>query len=146
MKEIVFLKKNEQYPLKVQRLSFSFFVFATFLISFLVFGYICSNIILIKLGYQSLDLEKKKDELLVQKCQLEYNVENLSSLTRIEKIAVQELGMCRPEKIEFIAMLPSNIEIDAAVLPSAEPEQESRFLAAGVFFQELSGLQFFQNR
>jgi cell division protein FtsL len=146
MKEMIFLKKNEQYPLKIQRFSFSFFVFTTFLISFLVFGYICSNITLIKLGYQSLDLEKKRDELLVEKGQLEYHVENLSSLTRIEKIAIQELGMCRPEKIEFVAMLPSNIKTDVAALPSAEPEQENRFLAAGVFFQELSGLRLFQNR
>ena len=146
MKEIVLLIENEQCPLKLQRISFSLFIFVTFLITLLVFGYICSNIILIKLGYQSLDLEQKKDELLVQKCQLEYNVENLSSLTRIEKIAVQELGMCRPEKIEFIAMLPSNIETDAASLQPAEPEQKYRFLAAGVFFQEFNKLQFFQNR
>ena len=146
MKEIVFLTGNEQCPLKLQRFSFSLFIFITFLITLLVFGYICSNIILIKLGYHSLDLEKKKDELLVQKCQLEYNVENLSSLTRIEKIAIQELGMCRPEKIEFIAMLPSNIEIDTVDIQPTESEQKNKILAAGVFFQGLNKLQFFQNR
>lgn len=146
MKEIVLLEENSQYPLKVRRFPFYIFIFTIILIGLLVFGYICSNIILMKLGYQSLDLERKKDELLVEKCQLEYNVENLSSLTRIERIAVQELGMCRPEKIEFVAMLPSSIETDMAALPLTEPEQKSKFLTASVFLGGFTKLPVFQNQ
>ncbi len=146
MKNTMFVGGNNQFPVKAQRLSFSFFIFSIIIVSLLVIGYICSNIMLMKLGYQSIELEKKKDELLVRKYQLESTVENLSSLTRIEKIAVQELGMCRPEKIEFIAMLPNNVVFDMMAQQSSVPETENRFIEAGTFFKEFANLKIFQNQ
>ena len=146
MKSIMFVEGNNQFPLKAQRLSFSFFIFSIIIVSLLVIGYICSNIMLMKLGYQSIELEKKKDELIVQKCQLESTVENLSSLTRIEKIAVQELGMCRPERIEFIAMLPNNIVFDMVAQQPSISESDSSFIEAGSLFKEFANLKIFQNQ
>ena len=146
MRSTMFVEDNNQFPVKAQRLSFSFFILFIIIISFLVIGYICSNIVLMKLGYQSIDLEKKKDELMVQKYQLESTVENLSSLTRIEKIAVQELGMCRPERIEFIAMLPNNIVVDMMAQQPSISESENRFIQAGSLFKEFANLKVFQNQ
>jgi cell division protein FtsL len=146
MRSTMFVEDNNQFPVKTQRLSFSFFIFSIIIVSFLVIGYICSNIVLMKLGYQSIELEKKKDELMVQKYQLESTVENLSSLTRIEKIAVQELGMCRPERIEFIAMLPNNIVFDMMAQQPSIPESDNRFIEAGSLFKEFANLKIFQNQ
>ena len=64
----------------------------------------------------------------------------------IEKIAVQELGMCRPEKIEFIAMLPNNVVFDMMAQQSSAPETENRFIEAGTFFKEFANLKIFQNQ
>ncbi len=146
MKRTILAEDNNQFPLKAQRLSFSFFILSIILISLLVIGYICSNITLMKLGYHSIDLEKKKEELLVEKYQLEYTVEKLSSLTRIENIAVQELGMCRPERIEFIAMLPSNVTFDMMAIQTSISEPEIGFIEAGTFFREFANLKIFQNQ
>ena len=146
MKDIVSMEESEQFLLKNHRLSFSFFIFSIIMVSLLIIGYICSNIILMKLGYQSIDLEKRKDELLVQKYQLESTVESLSSLTRVESIAVQELGMCRPEKIEFIAMLPSHINNNMIAEQPSESNQSGKFLEAGTFFKEFANLQIFRNQ
>jgi cell division protein FtsL len=145
MKEMIFLEEDEHFQLKVHKVSFSFFIFIIIIVSLLVIGYICSNITLMKLGYQSIDLEKKRDELLVQKYQLECSVEQLSSLTRIEKIARQELGMCRPEKIEFVAMLPAKTNNNmTAQQPS---EEDSRiFLEADAFLKKFANLPIFKNQ
>ena len=142
----MFVEDNNQFPVKSQRISFSFLIFFISIVSLLVIGYICSNIMLMKLGYQSIELEKKKDELMVQKYQLESTVENLSSLTRIEKIAVQELGMHRPERIEFIAMLPNNIVFDMMAQQPSTPESDNRFIEAGSLFKEFANLKIFQNQ
>ncbi len=146
MKSIITMEENNQFSFKTNRLPFYFFIFSIILISLLVIGYICSNIVLMKLGYQSIDLEKKRDELLVRKNHMESTVENLSSLTRIEKIAMQELDMCRPERIEFIAMLPSNINLSMMAMQSSESEPEGRFVEASAFFKEFVNLQIFQNQ
>ncbi len=145
MKSSVFIEENEQISGKNQRLSFSFFFLSIIIISLLVIAYIGSNIILMKLGYQSINLEQKRDELLIQKYQLESTVENLSSLTRIEKIAIQQLGMCRPERIEFIAMIPNSINNTLIANQPSEAEQNNKFLEAGTFFKEFANFNIFSN-
>jgi len=145
MREIIFIEDNNQFQGKNYKISFSLFLFIIIIVSLLVISYICSNILLMKLGYQSIDLEQKREQLLAENYQLEYSVECLSSLTRIEKIASQELGMSRPEKIEFIAMLPANINSAIASQPSEE-EQGSNYLEAGNFLRELASLQVFKNQ
>lgn len=146
MKSITFMEENEQIPLKSHRLSFSLFILFIMIVSLLSVMYICSNITLMKLGYQSLELEKKKDEILVQKYQLESSVENLSSLTRIEKIAVYELGMCQPERIEFIAMLPKEVDFNLPLEQTAELKSDNTFIEAGGFLKEFANLNIFQNQ
>ena len=146
MREIVFIEDNNQFQGKNYKISFSLFLFIIIIVSLLVISYIFSNIVLMKLGYQSIDLEQKREQLLAENYQLEYSVECLSSLTRIEKIASQELGMSRPEKIEFIAMLPANINSAMVASQPSEEEQRSNYLEAGNFLRELASLQVFKNQ
>ncbi len=146
MSDIMFIEENGQFQEKNHKVSFSFFLFIIIIISLLLIGYICSNTILMKLGYQSIDLEQKRDRLLVEKDQMEYSVECLSSLTRIERIAFQELGMHRAEKIEFIAMVPANLSRHTLASQPAEVEQGARYLEAGTFLKEFVNLQIFQNQ
>lgn len=146
MSDIMFIEENGQFQEKNHKVSFSFFLFIIIIISLLLIGYICSNTVLMKLGYQSIDLEQKRDRLLVEKDQMEYSVECLSSLTRIERIAFQELGMHRAEKIEFIAMVPANLSRHTLASQPAEVEQGARYLEAGTFLKEFVNLQIFQNQ
>jgi cell division protein FtsL len=146
MREIIFNEENIQFQGKDHKTSFSLFLFIIIIVSLLVISYICSNIVLMKLGYQSIDLEQKREQLLAKNYQLEYSVECLSSLTRIEKIASQELGMSRPEKIEFIAMLPANINSATVASQPSEEEQRSNYLEAGNFLREFASLQIFKNQ
>lgn len=146
MREITFNEENGQFQEKNHKLSFSFIIFIIIFISLIIIGYIYSNIVLMKLGYQSLDLEQKKEQLLVSKNHLEYSVETLSSLTRIEKIAYQDLGMQRPEKIEFIAMQPLPIETVAIASQPTQQGEGTKFLEAGSFLKEFANLQIFKNQ
>lgn len=146
MKDIISIEENGQFKEKKHKVSFSFFLFIIIIISLLVIGYICSNITLMSLGYQSIDLEQKKDQLMVRKNQLEYSAGHLSSLTRIERIACQELGMHRPENIEFIAMLPADINRNAVATQTSEESQDAGYLEAGTFLKEFANLQIFQNQ
>ena len=145
MKSMIFAEENNQLKERNYKVSFSFFLCIVVMISLFIVGYICSNIVLMKLGYQSIDLEQKKEELLVRQDQLAYSVECLSSLNRIEKIALQELGMHRPEKIEFIAILPAVIEPYTVASKPSQESQESSYLEAGVFLKELIHLQIAKN-
>lgn len=146
MKDIFFNGDNIQFQSKNDRVSFSFFLLIILLISILVIGYISSNIVLMKLGYQSMDLEQEREQLLAENNQLEYTVENLSSLTRIEQIAYQDLAMHRPEKIEFIAMLPANSKVNQLVNNPTEQGQASGYIEASIFPKQLPDLQIFKNR
>ena len=146
MREIIFIEENNLFQGKNHKISFSLFLFIIIIVSLLVISYICSNIVLMKLGYQSIDLEQKREQLLAENYQLEYSVECLSSLTRIERIASQELGMSRPEKIEFIAMLPAKINSAMVVSQTSKEEQGSNYLEAGNFLREFASLQIFKNQ
>ncbi len=146
MKGIMFIDENGQFQKNNYKLSFSLFLSIVIIISLLVIGYICSNIVLIKLGYQTIDLEQKRDQLLTEKDQMEYSVEHLSSLTRIERIAYQELGMHRPERIEFIAMLPANVNRDIIASKHPEEEQGIDYLEAGTFLREFADLHIYRNQ
>lgn len=145
MNDIIYNDKISQFQGKSHKLSFSLFLLTIILASLLIIGYICSNIALMKLGYQSIELEHKREQLLAKKHQLEYSVECLSSLTRIERIANQELGMSRPEKIEFIVMLPNNIEKEKIINPPSQ-ENDTRYLRADNFLPKLVNLKIFENQ
>jgi hypothetical protein len=68
-------------------------------------------------------------------------------LTRIEKIASEGLGMKRPEKIEFIAMLPARINTNSVVAEQSSNEAEERtYLQAGNFPREFANLPIFKNQ
>ncbi len=147
MKDILLFEDKSQFQGKNYKLFFSFFIVIIVIIGFLIIGYISSNIVLMRLGYYSIDLEQQKEQLIARKHQLEYSVECLSSLTRIEKIASQELGMHRPEKIEFVAMLPAGINSHVTASLSPEEQQDKRlFIEAGTFLQDLVALQILKNQ
>jgi len=145
MKDIILFEENIQFQEKNHKISLSLFLFIIVMISLLVIFYICSNIMLMKLGYQSLELEQKREQLLAENAQLEYSVECLSSLTRIERIASQELGMKRPGKIEFIAMVPAGINSNSVIAEQHTEERETAYLEAGSFLREFANLNIFRN-
>lgn len=144
----MFIEENGYFKGKKYKVSFSFFLSVVLIIALLVIGYICSNIFLMRLGYRTLELEQKKELLLAEKAQLEYSVENLSSLTRIEEIACKQLGMHRPERIEFIAMVPAGID-NFAIASNTQKEERTEkagYLEAGTFLGEIADLKIFQNQ
>lgn len=142
MTDYILLEEKKQFQSKNYKVSFSLFLFVIILIGLLAIGYISSNIVLMKLGYQSINLEQQRDELLAERNSLEYSAECLSSLTRIEKIAKLELGMCKAENIMFIAMLPANIDVTTLVAENASEErQNTNYLKAGNTLQEFAKLQ-----
>lgn len=84
----------------------AFLMLVVFVTSVIIF-YISNNIILTELGYKFIELENYKISLEEQNKKLELTVGTLSALDRIEKIASNHLGMIRPKKVEFIAVLPT---------------------------------------
>ncbi|MDD4363180.1 MAG: hypothetical protein PHD33_03095 [Atribacterota bacterium] len=146
MKNIMLIEENNQFQRKNHKVSFYIFLFIIFVVGLMVIGYICSNIALMKLGYQSIDLEQKRDYFLKENAQMEYSVECLSSLTRIEQIACEELGMRRAENIEFIAMVPAKINTEMVASKPAGEMQQTDYLEAGSLFREFASLQIFRNQ
>ena len=144
----MFIEENGYYKGKKYKVSFSFFLSVVLIIALLVIGYICSNIMLMRLGYRTLELEQKRELLMAERAQLEYSVENLSSLTRIEEIACNQLGMHRPERIEFIAMVPAGID-DFVITSNPQTEEKTEaveYLEAGTFLGEIADLKIFRNQ
>ena len=79
-----------------------FLVLVIIMASLIVF-YISNNIVLVKLGYKILELEKCQAELEGQNRKYEFRADTLSALNRIEAIAYNNLGMIRPKKVEYVA-------------------------------------------
>jgi len=69
----------------------------------LIVFYISNNIVLVKLGYKILELEKCQAELEEQNRKYEFRADTLSALNRIEAIACNSLGMITPKKVEYVA-------------------------------------------
>ncbi|MDD2619084.1 MAG: hypothetical protein PHC92_00215 [Syntrophomonadaceae bacterium] len=63
------------------------------------------------LGYQIVSLENDISKLETAKQQMEYQIAQKSSLQRIENVALNELGMCKPAReSSFTVMLASTNE------------------------------------
>jgi cell division protein FtsL len=80
------------------------FLTSMIILASLVVFYISNHIIIVSMGYKIIELENIKAELEKQNKKCELLVDTLSALDRIESIAKKELGMIRPEQVEFIAL------------------------------------------
>ncbi len=77
-----------------------------FFITCVIIFYISNNIILTELGYKLIELENNKVVLEEQNKKLDFTVETLTALDRIEKVASNSLGMIRPKEVKYIAFNP----------------------------------------
>ena len=80
------------------------FLASMIILASLVVFYISNHIIIVNMGYKIIELENIKTELEEQNKKCELLVDTMSALDRIDAIAKKQLGMIRPEKVEFIAL------------------------------------------
>lgn len=68
------------------------------LILFVAITYVWQRVMIVELGYEIERLRQERTELTHKNAELLTEVSSLTSLTRIEKIALSNLNMKRPEK------------------------------------------------
>lgn len=68
------------------------------LILFVAITYVWQRVMIVELGYEIERLRQERTELTRKNAELLTEVSSLTSLTRIEKIALSNLNMKRPEK------------------------------------------------
>lgn len=83
----------------------------------LIFAF-CITLVLLQnqqalLGYKKVELQKQINQLEAKNKRLQYNVENLSSLDRVQKVAENDLGMYQPQSSNMVAVLsePKSIPV-----------------------------------
>lgn len=109
----------------------SFLILVVFITSIVIF-YISNNIVLTELGYKIIQLENNKIDLEEENKRLELTVESLSALSRIEKIACNQLGMVRPKEVNFIAFnrIAKVNSTNSTRVISNNNEEKSKFWAS----------------
>ncbi len=99
--------------------SYERFFFASILIVgfFTVLGllYVYENVEYTSLSYKYMTLEKECSELLRKNQLLRYEVEKLSSPSRIERYAKTKLGMVYPQKTVYVDISLSDIRVASFV-------------------------------
>lgn len=112
-------------------INYSLVLLFIFFFTSLTVLYISNTITLTELGYQLIELENYKEDLIEDYKKLEFIVENLSRIDRIEEIACNHLGMTRPKEVKFIASLPL-VEVNPGIgreIISENNEGKKTFLA-----------------
>lgn len=80
-----------------------FFIYAVILV------YLCVKSAV--LGYQIVDLEKEIHNIENENLRIQYLTENSCSLEMVEKIAINELHMVKPEQEIDVAVLPAEVKV-----------------------------------
>ena len=86
---------------------FNLLLFSTLLMLLFIGGslfYVWSRIQVIQLGYEMSDALKKERALTEANKKLRVEIATLKSYARIEKIAVEELGMTKPKPDQVIVI------------------------------------------
>lgn len=86
-------------------------IIAVFFIYAVVLVYLCVKSAV--LGYQIVDLEKEIHNIENENLRIQYLTENSCSLEMVEKIAVNELHMIKPDTKVDIAVLPTEVKVTA---------------------------------
>lgn len=112
-------------------INYSLVLLFIFFFTSLTILYISNTITLTELGYQLIELENYKEDLIEDYKKLEFIVENLSRIDRIEEIACNHLGMTRAKEVNFVASLPL-VEVNPGIgseIISENNEGKKTFLA-----------------
>ncbi|TDX53021.1 cell division protein FtsL [Orenia marismortui] len=101
------IRQNVRTKVKKSRSNATFklmllYGFLIFLIGILVILYINQYVQISRMNFEVEKLEEKRDKLKTEQAHLQLDISELKSLSRIEKIAKNKLGMIEPNKVKYI--------------------------------------------
>jgi cell division protein FtsL len=74
-------------------------------VAFLLLAYLCQSAQLVRIQYEVLAKREEVKELAAVRADLELKVQELTSLERVEKVAVNQLRMVSPEERHIIEVV-----------------------------------------
>jgi cell division protein FtsL len=91
-------------------------------VAFLLLAYLCQSAQLVRIQYEVLAKRQEVKQLAAVKADLELRVQELTSLERVERVAVQRLKMVAPKERHVIEVVWSNASTDdTSQLAAANP-------------------------
>lgn len=88
----------------VKRRDFKGTLWGVMALSFLLFFYVWQHMQVVKLGYEVQELKMEKQQLTNQYYYLKYQMYDVNSLTRVEKVARENLGMVTPRTDQIVIL------------------------------------------
>lgn len=88
----------------VKRRDFKGTLWGVMALSFLLFFYVWQHMQVVKLGYEVQELKTEKQQLTNQYYYLKYQMYDVNSLSRVEKVAREQLGMVTPRADQIVIM------------------------------------------
>lgn len=135
------LRENNHCKHKSVFINYGIVLLFIFFFASLTILYISNTITLAELGYQRLELENYKENLIEDNKRLELTVETLARIDRIEEIACNHLGMIRPKEVKFVASLPLvEVNLGRATETISEHNEGKRPLLAIVNLEKFNQL------
>ena len=83
-------------------------------VAFLLLAYLCQSAQLVRVQYEILAKRQEVKELSATRADLELSVQELTSLERVERVAVQRLQMVAPKERHVIEVVWSKAGTDEA--------------------------------
>lgn len=113
------------------------------MISSLVIVYINQYVRLSRSNYRLERLESQRSQLKNHNIHLELQISQLKSLDRVEEIAKRDLGMVRPDKINYIVLDRGSTEDVVLAEVDDTPPEEARNIRDRIanFFDSLTEVQ-----
>jgi len=74
-------------------------------VAFLILAYLCQSAQLVRIQYEVLSKRQEVKSLEAIRADLELSVQELTALERVEKVAVEQLGMVAPEERHVIEVV-----------------------------------------
>lgn len=88
----------------VKRRDFKGTLWGVMALSFLLFFYVWQHMQVVKLGYEVQGLKMEKQQLTNQYYYLKYQMYDVNSLPRVEKVAREQLGMVTPRTDQIVIL------------------------------------------
>ncbi|HJT25130.1 MAG TPA: cell division protein FtsL [bacterium] len=88
----------------VKRRDFKGTLWGVMALSFLLFFYVWQHMQVVKLGYEVQELKMEKQQLTNQYYYLKYRMYDVNSLSRVEKVAREQLGMVTPRTDQIVIL------------------------------------------
>jgi len=88
----------------VKRRDFKGTLWGVMALSFLLFFYVWQHMQTVKLGYEVQSLMAEKQELTNEFYYLKYKMHDVNSLTRVEQVAREQMGMTTPRTDQMVIL------------------------------------------